>query len=78
MMSSAKMLRKALLSTMFDPRKPHQVMSIVVEGKDSAQLLDRGIEMLRQAKLFEGIERWAKVRDAVAVLAYSMTLYGDQ
>lgn len=71
-----KALRKALSAAYFDPRKP-STMTAICQTQDVSYLLERAQEQLRVAKNFSGIERWAKIRDAVAILAYAMCLDGS-
>ena len=73
MNSSGKALKAAFKAAFFDPRKPG-TLSTICESNDPSYLIERGIEILRDAKRFSGYERWARVRDAVAILAYATTL----
>lgn len=73
MNNSKKSLQKAFSAAVFDPRKPGPLATIV-EVNDQLYLMKRAAEVLRDAERFEGVERWAKLRDAVAIAGYAMTL----
>lgn len=68
-------MQKAFASAAFDPRKPGP-LSTIVEVNDQTYLMKRAQEMLRDAERFGGMQRWTKLRDAVGILGYAMTI-GD-
>lgn len=73
MNNSKKALQQAFRDAAFDPRKPG-TLTTIVSGNDPNYLIARAEEILREAKTYPGWVQRTKVRDAVAVLAYAMTL----
>lgn len=73
MNSSKKALLAAFKEATFDPRKPGS-MATICSTNDVTYLLARAEEALRDSKAFHGVERRARVRSAISILAYAMTL----
>lgn len=73
MNSSKKALQAAFKDAMFDPRQPG-AMSTICATNDPHYLIARAEEALMDSKQFQGVERRARVRTAVSILAYAMTL----
>lgn len=76
MNSSSKALREVFKLATFDPRKPGPITAIVSCNKPE-YLLERAQEFLRDAERFDGLEKRTRIRDAIAVLGYAMTLLPD-
>lgn len=76
-MNSKKSLQEAFRNATFDPRKPGTITTIV-SCEDVDYLSKRAQEMLRDADRFEGFEKFCRMRDAVSVIAYAMTLLPRQ
>lgn len=73
MNSSRTALLAAFKEAAFDPRKPGTLSTIVSSNKVD-YLTERAMEIIRDSNRFTGAERKARIRDAVAVLGYAMTL----
>lgn len=73
MNNSKKALQQAFRDAAFDPRKPGSLTTIV-SGNDPNYLIARAEEILRDVRAYSPTVQRTKVRDAVAVLAYAMTL----
>lgn len=68
-MVSKTSIQKVLRESIFDPKKDRR-MAIIVEGKPQDYLIDRAIEFLREAaECKDAVNRGAKVRDAISILA---------
>lgn len=73
MNSSKKVLNQALKECLFDPRKPSSMTTIVSSNKVE-YLTERAQEILHDVGHFSGAEKTARLRDAIGILAYAMTL----
>lgn len=65
-------VRKVLASCAFNPRELGS-LSTIVSCNDQEYLVKRGIEVLQSALAFKDVERLARLRDGIAILAYAMT-----